>query len=212
MPPFTIEYGTFWALRTADGLPPLCTPKVTVEFSEVETANIADLTTAMDLPDSSLIEQRFQGRRRCFIFRIDGRIAAYGWVTQGEEQVGEMERTFHLRDDEAYIWHCGTIPEDRQKGLYSALLSQIIYQLAGEEIPRIWIGASRLNKPSIQGIANAGFHRVFNATYRRLLFLTIMWFRESTYQLPALIPDGYRIMLSSHEKRIGPLAIGWYRK
>lgn len=211
MQPWTAEFGTFWAIEPEKGLPPVYSADVEVIFEEVATADIGNLTQAMSLPSPNLIEERFRGRRRCFCGKKDGRIIAYGWVTHGAEYVGEMERRFNLHPNEAYLWHCGTVPEWRQKGLYSALLNKIIYRLAAENIPTIWIGASRLNQPSIQGIANAGFKRVLDATYRRIFNLTFMWFKESTSNHPTLIPDAYRIMRKPTERLFGSVAVGWYR-
>jgi hypothetical protein len=210
MPPWTAEFGSFWAVKAADGLPPVYQCQVEAVFQEVVTADIPNLTAAMKLPSPVLIETRLAGQRRCFCFKRDGRIISYGWVTHGPEQVGEMERTFNLHPNEAYLWHCGTVPEWRQKGLYSALLNNIIYRLTAEGAPAVWIGASRLNQPSIQGIANAGFKRVLDATYRRIFNLTFMWFKETTSNHPALIPDAYRIMQKPTEKFIGRVAVGWH--
>ena len=212
MQPWTAEFGTFWALQPEAGPPPVYSAELSPTFHEAGQADIENLVTAMNLPSATLIEERFQGKRRCFCFMHDGRIISYGWVTHGQEHVGEMERHFNLHPDEAYIWHCGTIPEWQRKGLYSALLNKIIYRLAEEgTTATIWIGASRLNQPSIQGIANAGFKRVLDATYRRILYLTFMWFKTAVTNQPAMIPDAQRIMLKSSEKLIGNLAIGWHK-
>jgi GNAT superfamily N-acetyltransferase len=211
MQPWTAEFGTFWALQPEAGLPPVYSAELSPTFHEADQADIENLVSAMNLPSATLIEERFQGKRRCFCFMHDGRIISYGWVTHGQEHVGEMERYFNLHPDEAYIWHCGTISEWQRKGFYSALLNKIIYRLAEEgNTATIWIGASRLNQPSIQGIANAGFKRVLDATYRRILYLTFMWFKESTTSQPALIPAAYRIMLRRSERLIGNVAVGWY--
>ncbi|HEX9921813.1 MAG TPA: GNAT family N-acetyltransferase [Anaerolineae bacterium] len=209
MQPWVIEYGTLWTLETGDGLPPMCPARVEVGFEEVGAGDIDDLAVAMNLPSSEAIRQRLQGNRRCFILKVGDRIATYGWVTYGVEVVGELERTFYLHDDEAYIWDCGTVPAWRGQRCYSALLSHLIYRLHHEGIPRIWIGASRQNQPSIQGIANAGFQRVIDLTYRRFTFLTFIRFQEAPTALPSLVSAAYRILLDDHERRVGPLAIGF---
>ncbi|MBI1879529.1 MAG: GNAT family N-acetyltransferase, partial [Chloroflexi bacterium] len=164
-----------------------------------------------NLPSPEAIRQRLQGKRRCFILKVGDQIATYGWVTHGVECVGELERQFHLHDDEAYIWDCGTVPAWRGQRCYSALLSHIIYRLHQEGIPRLWIGASRHNQPSIQGIVNAGFQRVIDVTYRRFYCLTLLWFQEAPMALPPLVSAAYRILLNSHERCFGPLAIGYKR-
>jgi GNAT superfamily N-acetyltransferase len=211
MQPWAIEYGTLWALEVQAGLPPVCPAGVEVTFEEVGLAHIADLAVAMNLPTPEPIRQRLDSNRRCFSLRLAGQIVSYGWVTRGVECVGELERQFHLRDDEAYIWDCGTVPAWRGQRCYSALLSHLIYRLHHEGIPRIWIGASRQNQPSIQGIANAGFQRVIDLTYRRFFFLTFIRFQEAPTAQPSLISAAYRILLNDHERRFGPLAIGYNR-
>lgn len=211
MRPWTSERGTLWVLETGNGLPPVCAARVDVEFSEVGAADIEDLAAAMNLPSPELVRQRLQGNRRCFSLRAAGKIVTYGWVTFGVERVGELERQFSLHDDEAYIWDCVTLPAWRGQRLYSALLSHIIYRLDQEGVPRLWIGASRQNQPSVRGFANAGFNPVIDLIYRRLFRLTVLWFREEPTALPRLVSAAYRILLNSHEVRLGSLAIGYKR-
>jgi GNAT superfamily N-acetyltransferase len=211
MQPWTVEHGTLWVLETGNGLPPMCRARAEVEFSEVVAADIHDLAVAMNLPTSELIQQRLQGNRRCFSLRVAGQIATYGWVTHGVEWVGELERPFHFHKDEAYVWDCRTLPAWRGQRFYSALLSHIIYRLHQEGVPRLWIGASRQNQPSIRGFANAGFKPVVDLTYRRIFRLTVLWFREAPRVLPRLVSAAYRILLNRHEHRLGALAIGYKR-
>lgn len=211
MQPWSVEHGTFWVWETDNGLPPLCQARVEVEFKEVEVADIDDLTVAMSLPTPEPIQQRLQGNRRCFILKVDDRVVTYGWVTHGVEHVGELERDFHLHDDEAYIWDCGTVPAWRGQRCYSAFLSHVMYRLHSEGVPRIWIGSSRQNQPSVQGFINAGFQPVVDLTYRRFYGLTILWFQEDPAAMPPLVSAAYRILLNNYEQRFGQLAIGYKR-
>lgn len=206
---WTVEHGTLWALETDNSLPPVCSARVEVAFKELGADDRDDLANAMNLPSLALIQQRLKGNRRCFIGTVEDRIATYGWVTHGVEHVGELERKFHLCDDEAYIWDCVTLPAYRGQRCYSALLSHIIYQLGREGIPRIWIGASLPNDPSVRGFANAGFQPVVELTYRRFYRLTILWFREASTAVPHLLSAAYRILVNNHEQRFGRLAIGY---
>lgn len=211
MLPWTVEHGTLWALETDNGLPPACSARVEIAFKELGADEVDDLAIAMNLPSPQLIQQRLQRNRRCFIGTVEGQIATYGWVTHGVERVGELERKFLLCDDEAYIWDCVTLPAYRGQRCYSALLSHIIYQLHGEGVPRIWIGASLPNDPSVRGFANAGFQPVLELTYRRLYRLTTLWFCAAPTAVPHLVSAAYRILVNSHEQRFGRLAIGYKR-
>jgi ribosomal protein S18 acetylase RimI-like enzyme len=204
-----LEHGTLWALDAADRVPPLCSARVPAEFAQVRAEDLDQLAEAMDLPDPEPIRQRLQGRRRCFSMRTAGQIAAYGWVTRGPECVGELEREFHLRDDEAYIWDCGTVPAWRGQHCYSALLSQLIRELFREDVRRIWIGASRDNQPSTRAFVNAGFNHVIDLTYRRAGRLTLIWFYHAAAPRRPLVAAAYRILLNAHERRFGRLALGY---
>lgn len=206
------ERGTLWALDAQDQLPPLCSARTQAEFAELGPEQLDELASAMELPGPELIRERLQRGRRAFILRAAGQIAAYGWVTRGAECVGELEREFHLLDDEAYIWHCGTVAAWRGQRFYSALLSQLIRGLLRENVRRIWIGASRHNQASISGIANAGFRHVLDLTYWRIWRLKAMWFSRVASDPSPLAAAAYRILLSAHERRFGRLALGYKRE
>jgi ribosomal protein S18 acetylase RimI-like enzyme len=204
------ESGTFWVVDLGNGLPPLCPAQVETEFEEISDNGVGDLAAAMNLPSPESVRRRMQHGRRCFVLRVAGQIAAYGWITLGPERVGELEREFNLHEDEAYIWDCGTVPAWRQRRLYSGLLSQIVHQLRTEEVPRIWIGASRQNQPSIRGIENAGFEHVLDLVYQRFYRLVVLKFQESPSIPPELASAAYSILLTRYERRVGRLAVGWY--
>jgi GNAT superfamily N-acetyltransferase len=212
---WTTEFGTLWALETAEQLPAPVPARVPVTFAEARTADLSELAAAMDLVTEKL-RQRLQGlgqnRRRCFLLReAGGTIAAYGWVTHGVECVGELERAFHLRRDEAYLWDFVTLPAWRGRRLYSALLSYIIYQLHREGVPLIWIGAGRQNRPSVRGIANAGFRHVVDCNYYRLYRLSLLWMKKPLGAADPLVAEGYRILAGEHERRAGRLLVGVHR-
>jgi GNAT superfamily N-acetyltransferase len=209
MQSWTVEYGTFWVAEAGQRTPPTCPARVEVAFAEAGRAETADLAAAMHLPTPEPIEQRLNSGRRCFTLKADGQIVAYGWVSRGVEDVGELERQFHLRDDEAYIWDCGTVEAWRGQRCYSALLSQIAERLHGEGVLAVWIGASRLNQPSVRGIANAGFQHVVDITYRRVYRLTLMWLHQAPAPQRPQVAAAYRILVADHERRFGQLAVGY---
>lgn len=213
---WTTEFGTLWALETAERLPPPIPARVPVTFAEARAADLPELAAAMGLATTVKLQKRLQGhgqnRRRCFLIRESGgTIAAYGWVTHGVECVGELERIFHLQSNEAYLWDFVTEPAWRGQRLYSALLSYIIYQLHREGVPRIWIGAGRQNRPSVRGIANAGFDHVVDVNYYRLSRLSLFWMHKALSAPNPLVAEAYRIMLNEHERRIGRLFLGIHR-
>jgi GNAT superfamily N-acetyltransferase len=213
---WTTEFGTLWALETAEQLPAPVPARVPVTFAEARQADLAELSAAMGLATTEKLQKRLQGlgqnRRRCFLIRESGgTIAAYGWVTHGVECVGELERTFHLRRDEAYLWDFVTLPAWRGQRLYSALLSYIIYQLHREGVPLTWIGAGRPNRPSVRGIAKAGFRHVVDCNYYRLYRLSLLWMKKPLAAADPLVAEAYRILAGEHERRVGRVLVGVHR-
>jgi GNAT superfamily N-acetyltransferase len=129
-------------------------------------------------------------------------------VTPGAEETGELERVLAIPATEVYIWDCGTVPEYRRQGHYTALLNRILAALHVEGVPRAWIGASRLNIPSIRGIANAGFQHVLDLTYRRIGRLT--WIvTHRAEDSDDLVRAAREILLKPDEWVFGRVAIGW---
>ncbi|HWQ14097.1 MAG TPA: GNAT family N-acetyltransferase [Roseiflexaceae bacterium] len=207
---WTVERGTLWVMDAGDA-PPLVRPRVAAQFHELSDADRAELAAAMSLPTTEPIQRRLQSGRRCFALNVGGRVSSYGWATRGAERVGELEREFHLQDDEAYIWDCATLPGWRRQGLYSALLSHIAHRLRQEGVARVWIGASRQNRASVRGFANAGFRPVLDLTYLRVLRLTLMWVRMHPTATRAHAAAAYRLLLNARERRLGPLVLGFLR-
>lgn len=209
MPGWVRENGTLWAIDRDAQVPQRCEARVAAAFVELGMPDLAELVSAMDAADGNAIQRRFAGGRRCFGLRVDGALAAYGWVTHGAEYVGELEREFHLGNDESYIWDCATVAAWRSQRCYSALLSLLVHQLRQEHPQRIWIGASRQNRASIQGIVNAGFSSVLDLVYYRLARLTLMCIYRTSATSQALVTAAYRILRSAHERRMGPLLLGY---
>jgi ribosomal protein S18 acetylase RimI-like enzyme len=200
------ERGTLWASEASAprGVP--AQPRVAATFGEAHPEDAGPLAAAMGLPDPQALERRFDGGRRCFVAWDGTQIASYGWVSQGRESVGEMERTFHMQSGEAYIWDCVTLPQYRGRGLYSALLGSMLAELRGAGVGRVWIGASLDNQPSIKGFARAGFQPVIEMTYLRLLGLRCDWVRRCPGASTHLAAAARRMI--GGERAFGPLTIG----
>ena len=149
-------------------------PRLAAVLDQVARENAARLARAMGLPDSGPVLRRFASGRRCFAARAGDQIAAYCWVSQAPECIGELEHEIRVPPDEAYIWDCATLPAFRQKGLYSALLRHILVTLQGEGLRRAWIGSALDNRASQRAFARAGFRPAINIVYLRVLQLSFM--------------------------------------
>jgi len=76
-------------------------------------------------------------------------------------------------------------------------------------VRRVWIGASRLNQPSVRGFTNAGFSRVLDLSYRRFYRFSLMRLLPSSSPAHPLFEDAREKLINRHERRLGPLAVGF---
>lgn len=208
---WAVEAGTLWLSERDKPLPQASSNRAAAAFGEVASSDWQALQGALGLPDPEPIRRRFRTGRRCFGLSVAGQIVAYGWATHGPESVGELERVFRLEADAVYIWDCGTLPAWRGQGCYTSLLNHMLHQFRQEGVRRSWIGASRQNQPSIQGIVRAGFHHVLDVTYRRLGGVTLLRFVEAPSANAAQLNAAYHILVTRHERRWGRVALGFYR-
>jgi GNAT superfamily N-acetyltransferase len=206
--PWAYERGTLWAMDLDGQALHVPAPQAAATCGEVPRETAAPLAAAMGLADAREVRRRFTAGSRCFAARVDGAIAAYGWVSQGVERIGELERSLRMRSDEAYIWDCATLPPYRRCGLYTALLGHIAASLRGEGIHRLWIGASLQNRPSIRGFAAAGFRPVIRLTYARLLSLSRVWVADDPTTPPELVADARRALVDPREQLDVGAAVG----
>lgn len=204
--PWAFERGTLWAMDLDGTAPAPAVSHTAATFGEVSWDETDALAAAMGLAVPGAARRRLADGRRCFVAWVAGEIAAYGWVSQGEESVGELERVFRLPPDAAYVWDCATLPPFRRHGIYSSLLRHIAGTLRAEGVRRLWIGAARRNRPSIVGFANAGFQPVINLTYVRVLGLRHTRIIDDRAAPPGLVAAA-RSLLGSADRRGKPAAL-----
>jgi len=152
--------GTLWVLNLGWPLPTDLAPRVPATFVRVGPEAAGSLARAMGHAEPALALERFAAGRHCYAARVQGEIAAYGWVSFDEEQIGELGLRIRLVPGEAYIWDCATAPAYRRRRLYTALLAHIVGELRGAGLCRAWIGADEDNQASQGGMALAGFQPV----------------------------------------------------
>lgn len=205
--PWAFERGTLWALEL-DTPPPAPSPPTGATIGEVRPDGAAPLAAAMGLADPQVVRERFASGRRCFAVHVAGAIAAYGWVSEGMERIGELERTLRMLPGEAYIWDCATLPAFRRHGLYGALLHHIIAVLRDEGLHRLWIGASLDNAPSLRGFRSAGFRPVIRLAYLRVLGVRGLWLLRDATAPPALVTAARRALSGDRDATVAVEAPG----
>lgn len=203
--PWAFERGTLWALELDETEPAVPVPSpmrgtVREVLASDDAATIAALAAAMGAPSPRPVRERLASGRRCFMLTVQGTTAAYGWVSQGTERIGELERTMLMLPGEAYIWDCATLPAFRRHGLYVALLRHMVGALRGEGLRRLWIGASLDNTPSIRGFRSAGFRPVITLVYLRVLGLRHIWLAGDRSAPATLVDGARRALIGIHER------------
>ena len=191
--------GTLWVL-TLDQPPPTVTPRLPAAFARVGPEAAEVLAGAMGFADPATVLQRFEAGRRCYAARVEGTLAAYGWVSFNEEYIGELRLRIRLAPGEAYIWDCVTMPAYRGQRLYTALLAHIGGELWAERLCRLWIGVDTENVPSQNGVARAGFLPVADLVVARALAMRLVWVQGRPGVPEPLVADARRALLGDRDE------------
>ena len=190
--------GVIWALDL-DKPTPHITPRIPATFRRVRQESLRALIEAMGGNASADILNRFETGRRCYAAWVEGKLAAYGWVSFDEEYIGELKLRLKLVPGEAYIWDCVTLPAFRRNYLYSALLTYILKELRAENLCRVWIGADLDNVASQRGIARAGFMAVADLEIARVLALRLVWVQGRPDVSENLVAEARRVFLNNRD-------------
>ena len=191
--------GTIWAIDLNEPIP-VIKPHIDATFSRVGTESIAKLAAVMSPDNSAEIIKRFETGRRCYVAQVEGKLAAYGWVSFDEEFIGELNLLLRLLPGEAYIWDCATLPPYRRNLLYSALLTYILGDLSTEPLHRVWIGAAFNNIPSQRGIVRAGFSYIADLVVARVLTRRQVWAQGQPEVPESMVAEARRVFLNDRDK------------
>ncbi|MBV9231225.1 MAG: GNAT family N-acetyltransferase [Chloroflexi bacterium] len=186
--------GTFWVGELDGPLPASPIPRIPAIFMRVGLEVVQELALAME-DDQAIVLQRFARGKHCYVARVEGRIASYGWVTFDEEGIGELGISVRLQTGEAYIWGCATLPAYRGQRLYPALLAYIIHDLQRNGIHRAWIGADADNQASQNGLVVAGLQPVADA----VLTMNRLWVRGRPGVPEQIVADARRAMYGTQD-------------
>lgn len=168
---WTVQRGVLWSAELDRLNSHHVAPRIPVDFSPVDSGSFEQLLAIagqMDRIAPQALARRLDEGRQCYTARVDGSIAAYGWLTRGPEWVSEFERELNVQEGEAYIWDCATLPCHRRQRLFSALAGHVARRLSEEGLHRLWIIAV-ISAPAMnRRMASAGFEPVMSLTYVRL--------------------------------------------
>ena len=191
--------GTIWVLDL-DKETPAVIPRIHADFRRVTPDLAPVLASSTGFLTLAEITKRLDNGRQCYAAWVDGQIAAYGWVSFKEEDIGELNLRINLLPGEAYIWDCATLPAFREKLLYSALLIYILGELRAQNICRAWIGADYDNLASQKGMVRAGFHHVADLVIERVLAMRQVWVTGLPDVPEPIVTEARRAFLNDRDK------------
>jgi hypothetical protein len=191
--------GTIWMLHLDEETPPVV-PRVQAQFQPLHRESEPALVSAIEPGTATEFIKRLESGRRCYTARVDGQLAAYGWVSFTDEDIGELNLRIKLLVGEAYIWDCVTLPAYRNQHLYSALLAFIVGELHARSYCRAWIGADLENVASQKGMARAGFHHVGDLLIRRVLTMRQIWVVGLPGVPDSIVTEARRAFLNDRDR------------
>ena len=196
--------GTLWLLNLDSSSTSEIVPRVAATFRRICVEEVSSLAQAMGRDKTTEVRARIATGRRCYVALVGGALAAYGWVSFEEEEIGELQLRIRLAQGEAYIWDCATLPAYRGQRLYPALLAYIVSDLRAEGLRRIWIGADSDNLASQTGMALAGFQPIADIVLACVIALRRFWLRGQPGVPEHLVMDARRALF-------GERAFAWQK-
>jgi RimJ/RimL family protein N-acetyltransferase len=97
------------------------------------------------------------GLDQCYIGTIDGEIAHLAWIYYPGESNRHPTRFRRFRSDEVAIANCVTLPRFRGKGVYPAVIRQLLPQLRSEGYRYCYMYIDVENLASRRGVEKVGF-------------------------------------------------------
>jgi GNAT superfamily N-acetyltransferase len=96
------------------------------------------------------------GRSYAFGVVVEGKLAHVSWLLPAAAVRMDSPDILRLRDDQAEITACETLPDFRGMGIYSFAISELFAVARQRGIVRIYMKTAWDNKPSQRGIRKAG--------------------------------------------------------
>lgn len=157
-------------------------PKEKVEIVLLGKESIREIGLKLAWIDKKLVFQRLdRGDNICVAYR-NSDILSYCWIAFNQILVDEIQMTLKIKDKEVYLYDAYTKPEHRGKGLYPAILSNLLSYFKGKDFSRALIFVQKGNKASHSGVIKAGF-----ILFQELIFIKVAGL--ALYILEEIVPE-----------------------
>ena len=118
--------------------------------------------------EGELVGLRLARGCRCFAAFAGEVVAGYGWLSSNAEWIGEIRLEIRPKPGEAYIWNCLTLPAQRRRGMFRAVIIRISTVLQAEGFTRLWIASG--GGGAEKALSDAGFQPALLLDESRLGF------------------------------------------
>jgi|SRR5579859_1683737 len=147
------ESGLLWTWWKGDTLPQL---QPLSNFTVAASTDLALIAHLLASPIEYVI-QRVQDNHCPYVAYINTTPVAVGWSGTEQAEFAEGLVRFRIPAKNRYFYFFVTLPEWRDRGIYTHLLQTILH-IESSENERFWILHEIDNTASARAIAKAGFH------------------------------------------------------
>lgn len=153
-------------------------PQLEVKFLPVRKGGPAERQVVKVL-EREVAERRFERGEICFAALHKGEVVSYCWLAQGEVGIEEMDLAVKTHPDEVYLYDAVTLKPWRGRGLYPALLGEMVAYASKGGFSRALIFVSSSNRSSRRGVMKAGFIEFQVVTCLKIFRLSFYWQSEA---------------------------------
>jgi hypothetical protein len=151
----TIRFNKVYVGKTS-----AATARIGVGASKFLPLSDDDLRT-LDVGDAGFRQRQLDrlarfGRSYAFGVVVEGKLAHVSWLLPAAAVRRDSPVILRLRDDQAEITGCETLPEFRGMGIYGFAIHELFVVARRQGIVRVYMKTAWDNKPSQRGIRKAG--------------------------------------------------------
>jgi hypothetical protein len=153
-----VRANKIYAGRTSAPMMHVDLPKA--QFRELS----ADDLRQLPVPDASFRQRQLErlarfGRSYAYGVFVDGQLAHISWLLPPAAVRTEVPAILHIKNDEAEITACETLPQFRGRGIYGFAIRKLFATGRRQGFARIYMKTAWDNKPSQKGILSAGLKK-----------------------------------------------------
>jgi len=165
----TVEHYLAYHLKLSE-VPPNRTGEIAIAVRRAQDADFSDFRRLpAPFPRHAEFRDKF-GLDQCYIGVLDKEIAHLAWIYYPHEAKRHPTPFRRLRPDEVAIANCVTLPAFRGRGVYPAVLRQLLAQLQSEGYRHCFMYIDAGNDPSQRGVMKMGFKPVGRSWRMRFFF------------------------------------------